>query len=115
MAEIKGTILGKKVTAKPRGKKIDLGIEPFEGVTINTRVNLQDVFKGGWEGLTKSQIELKVKKQFKLPNNATIDIHGNLKKGGGGGIFANITIRRRKGGSVKKYAEGGGIRKVRYV
>ena len=115
MAEIKGTILGKKVTAKPRGKKIDLEVEPFEGVTIKQRINLQDVFKKGWEGLSESQLELRVKKQFKLPNNAIVDISGNLKKGGGGSIFANISMPFNKGGSVKKYAKGGGIRKVRYV
>ena len=32
------TILGKKVTAKPKGKKVDIGIEPFEGLTLTKTV-----------------------------------------------------------------------------
>jgi hypothetical protein len=98
------TILGKKVTAKPKGKKVDIGIEPFEGLTLTKTV------QAGNEGDAIAKFE----KRWKIAPGVHVHARAKKPEGRGGEAYFTVTAEFNKGGAVKNYAKGGSMRKVRY-
>ena len=111
MAEIKKKLLGKDARLHIKGKRIGISLDPTEGVTI--KKDISGLFSKGVEGLSKGDISAKVRQHYDLGKNTSISITGDWQEGGKGRIFANFKMNYNKGGYVKKYARGGGIRKVR--
>ncbi len=113
MAELKKKVLGKDVGLATSGGGLGFEVDLTEGVKVKKRIPLKDIIDKGWKGFSKSKTELEIEKRFELPFGS-VSISGKWKEGGNAGLFANINIPLNKGGSVKKYAKGGSMRKVRY-
>ena len=111
MAELKKKVLGKNVGLATSGG-LGFEIDPAEGVTI--KKDISNLFSEGVKGLSKGDISAKVRKHYDLGKNTSISITGDWKEGGKGSLFASFNMLFNKGGSVKKYAKGGSMRKVRY-
>ena len=103
MAELKvaDTRLGKLHWKSPNKLKLkDAGIK---GLTFTKTIKANN----------KGDAMAVFRKKYNLAPGVDLDVKATKPEGKGGNINFKITAKFNKGGYVKKYARGGGIRKVR--
>ena len=98
----------------PLGENVSVETGGRDGVSVKYKegpITVTKTIKAANEGDAK----IKFEEMFNIAPGIDIHVQATKREHKGGNFYFEVTAKFNKGGSVKKYAKGGGIRKVRYV
>ena len=98
----------------PLGENVSVETGGRDGVNVKYEEGPITVTKTIAAG-NKGDAKIKFREMFNIVPGVDIHVQATKREGRGGSAYFKVTAKFNKGGSVKKYAKGGGIRKVRYV